>query len=353
MVISSPPPVSSAPAPSLRLDPGLRLRDILRTLPRDVFQKNSFKAWRTVVLSVLAVTGSYGLLAIAPWYLLPFAWLLTGTALTGFFVIGHDCGHRSFAQRKWVNNLVGHLAFLPLAYPFHAWRILHNHHHKHTNKLEIDNAWDPALAEDYLAAPKALQWGYAMLRGRFWWLGSIAHWATRHFDWTPFKGKQRQQVKFSALLALGAMAIGFPTLIATLGIWGFVKFWLLPWMVYHFWMSTFTLVHHTTPDIAFQPASEWHEAEAQLAGTVHCRYPAWVEILCHDINVHIPHHISTAIPSYNLRAAHRSLQENWGPHLIEREFSWAMMKEITDRCHIYHKDFGYQSFAALKADRAR
>lgn len=37
-----------------------------------------------------------------------------------------------------------------------------------------------------------------------------------------------------------------------------------------------------------------------------------IEILCHDINVHIPHHISSRIPSYNLRAAHKSLQENWG-----------------------------------------
>lgn len=37
-----------------------------------------------------------------------------------------------------------------------------------------------------------------------------------------------------------------------------------------------------------------------------------IEILCHDINVHIPHHISPRIPSYNLRAAHESIQENWG-----------------------------------------
>lgn len=37
-----------------------------------------------------------------------------------------------------------------------------------------------------------------------------------------------------------------------------------------------------------------------------------IEILCHDINVHIPHHVSSKIPSYNLRAAHKSLEENWG-----------------------------------------
>ena len=37
-----------------------------------------------------------------------------------------------------------------------------------------------------------------------------------------------------------------------------------------------------------------------------------VEILCHDISVHIPHHVSQKIPSYNLRLAHDSLIKNWG-----------------------------------------
>lgn len=35
-------------------------------------------------------------------------------------------------------------------------------------------------------------------------------------------------------------------------------------------------------------------------------------MLCHDISVHIPHHISQKIPSYNLRLAHESLVKNWG-----------------------------------------
>ena len=66
-------------------------------------------------------------------------------------------------------------------------------------------------------------------------------------------------------------------------------------------MSTFTLVHHTLPDIHFSEPEDWDEAQAQLFGTVHCEYPFGVEFLCHHINVHIPHHLSTAIPSYNLR----------------------------------------------------
>ena len=51
-----------------------------------------------------------------------------------FFVVGHDCGHRSFSKNKLVEDIVGTLAFAPLIYPFEPWRIKHNHHHAHTNK---------------------------------------------------------------------------------------------------------------------------------------------------------------------------------------------------------------------------
>jgi omega-6 fatty acid desaturase (delta-12 desaturase) len=87
----------------------LRLRDIIKTLPREVFIKNQRKAWTVVIINVSLVILGYIAIALSPWFLLPIAWIFTGTALTGFFVIGHDCGHRSFANSRWVNDLVGHL----------------------------------------------------------------------------------------------------------------------------------------------------------------------------------------------------------------------------------------------------
>lgn len=322
----------------------LRLKDILKTLPKDCFQKDMKKAWTAVFVNVLMVGLGYASIAIAPWFLLPIAWIFTGTALTGFFVISHDCGHRSFAKRRWVNDLVGHLFMLPLIYPFHSWRLLHDKHHNHTNKMDVDNAWQPFRPELYAGMPKFIQGAYQGMRGRLWWLASIIHWAIMHFDPSRVEAKDRNKVRLSAAVVIGFAAIAFPLLIATLGLGGFVKFWLLPWLVYHFWMSTFTLVHHTAPDIDFQEPDQWNAARAQLSGTVHCDYPMWVEQLCHHINVHVPHHLSTAIPSYNLRMAHESLRENWGPYLYESRFSWSLMKEITDQCHLYDPEDCYLSF---------
>jgi acyl-lipid omega-6 desaturase (Delta-12 desaturase) len=342
------PQVTAATAPDF--DPDLRLKTVVRAIPKEYFRKDMRKAWSSVALSVVMVTLSYVAIALAPWYLLPLAWAFAGTALTGFFVIGHDCGHRSFAKRKWLNDLVGHLVFLPLIYPFHGWRIMHNRHHAFTNKMDVDNAWQPWRPEAYANESTFMKGVYRYMRGRFWWLASLPHWALLHFDMSKFMPQERRAARFSALFVLVGAAVAFPTMIYTLGIWGFVKFWVIPWLGYHFWMSTFTIVHHTMPDIPFQEPDVWNPAKAQLAGTVHCDYPRWVEILCHDINVHVPHHISTAVPWYNLRKAHASLKQRWPEYIYETKFNWPLMKQITDKCHIYHPTEYYQSFKTF-ADR--
>ena len=149
---------------------------------------NDRKAWAAVALTVASVTASIYLISVSPWYLLPAAWAFAGTAWTGvstlltphyacnsllkslllahllampcmhaashdsswgpswgtlltgrvcrlqLFVVGHDCGHRSFSKNKLVEDIVGTLMFMPLIYPFEPWRIKHNHHHTHTNK---------------------------------------------------------------------------------------------------------------------------------------------------------------------------------------------------------------------------
>lgn len=342
-------PTSSPSAFNLKSD--LRLKDVIKTIPKACFQKDMRKAWLAVVVNVCMVALSMASIAFAPWFLLPIAWIFAGTALTGFFVIGHDCGHRSFAKRRWVNDLVGHLFMMPIIYPFHSWRIMHNKHHAHTNKMDVDNAWQPFRPERYAEMHPVFQTGYRLMRGMFWWLASTIHWAGIHFNLAYFEPKDRNKVKLSIFSVVAFAAIAFPLLFATVGVWGFIKFWFIPWLGFHFWMSTFTLVHHTAPQISFYEPEDWSEAYSQLTGTVHCEYPGWVEFLCHHINVHIPHHLSTAIPSYNLRMAHESLKQNWGPYLQECEFSWPLMRQIITRCHLYNPAGGYQSFREFEASR--
>ncbi|KAJ4913611.1 hypothetical protein Rs2_08232 [Raphanus sativus] len=310
------------------LPDNVTLKDIMDTLPKEVFEIDDVKAWKSVLISVTSYALGLFMIAKAPWYLLPLAWAWTGTAVTGFFVIGHDCAHKSFSKNKLVEDIVGTLAFLPLVYPYEPWRFKHDRHHAKTNMLVHDTAWQPALVV-------------------------LAHWVNWHFNLSKFRPSEVNRVKISLACVFAFMAVGWPLIIYKVGILGWVKFWLMPWLGYHFWMSTFTMVHHTAPHIPFKPADEWNAAQAQLNGTVHCDYPSWIEILCHDINVHIPHHISPRIPSYNLRAAHQSIQENWGKYTNLATWNWRLMKTIMTVCHVYDKEENYIPFDRLAPEESQ
>ena len=53
--------------------------------------------------------------------------------------------------------------------------------------------------------------------------------------------------------------------------------------------------------------------------------------------MHVPHHVSSKIPWYNLRKAHASLQKNWGDYMCEANFNMRMLRNIFTECHIYDK----------------
>jgi len=302
------------------------------------------KAWTNVAITVAACSLSIFLLKISPWYLLPFAWALAGTAFTGLFVIGHDCGHLSFSKSHFVNDLVGILTFLPLIYPFEAWRIQHNHHHNNTNLLDVDNAWQPFRYEWYSATTGLTRIIAKYIKGPLWFMASIGHWQIKHFHLDEFKPAQQPKVLFGIACVVAFGAVFFSAMLYYTGVWGLVKYWFIPWLGFHFWMSTFTMVHHTLPHIPFMDAKEWTDARARLGSTVHCTYPKWIEFLCHQINVHIPHHVCTGIPSYNLWKAHYALKTTWGPYMHECEFGFELIKDVTTKCHIYDSETCYKSF---------
>lgn len=101
-----------------------------------VLEIDNVRAWKSVLISVTSYALGLFMIAKVPWHRLLLAWAWTGTTVTGvklsstvsslsrlanycclsalFFVIGHDCAHKSFSQNKLVEDIVGTLGFLPL-----------------------------------------------------------------------------------------------------------------------------------------------------------------------------------------------------------------------------------------------
>eukprot|EP00884_Botryococcus_braunii_P003617 jgi/Botrbrau1/13256/Bobra.0074s0005.2 len=260
----------------LDLPDGITLAAVVNSIPKEDFQINPLRAWGAVLTTVCAVSLSIYLLYVSPPALLPFAWAFAGTAWTGMFVIGHDCGHRSFSQNKLVEDIVGTLMFMPLIYPFEPWRILHNHHHAHTNKLGEDTAWHPVMDAEMQSWSPVHKFLFQSFLGtplKLW--ASVGHQLFGHFQVDKFTKEQQQRVIVSLAAVAAFVVCVLGPLAYYTGVGGVIKYWLFPWLGYHFWMSTFTVVHHTAPHIPFKPKEEWNAAKAQLSGTVHCNYPFW------------------------------------------------------------------------------
>jgi hypothetical protein len=71
------------------------------------------------------------------------------------------------------------------------------------------------------------------------------------FDLKLHPKEARPWVWLSYALPLGFVGVVWPAMVAAGGVAGWVSWWLGPWVVFHGWMSTLSLVQHTGPHIAW------------------------------------------------------------------------------------------------------
>jgi len=296
-----------------------------------------FRVWACVLVSIY-------LTSISPWYLLPFAWFLQGTAMTGLFVVGHDCAHQSFSRNRLLNEIVGTICMSPLLFPYGAWEHTHNHHHTYANNLDKDFLWKPLTKEELQKMSPLKRTFLYYFYGPLFFQSSLIHHAYHYL--IPFSVK-KMEVRFKAARSI-FFCYAFMYYLYNYGaahLGGALAVVYLPgFLVFQFWLSTFTYFHHRHKDAAgWKQDKNWDKVYGGLYATVHVDFPAWIEFLTLDINWHLPHHASSLVPWYNLRPATYSLLKRYGDVLQTDVFSWKLWRETTTECHMFSED-GYAAF---------
>jgi len=314
------------------------LSDVMKVLPKDAMKIRLDLAFFTLFRVWVFMAISCYCVYISPWYLLPITWLFMGTAMTGLFVVGHECAHQAFSRSRILNEIVGTTCMMPLVFPYNGWELTHNHHHQTANNLEKDHLWRPLLRSEI----QKMSWlqrtiNYYMY-GPLFFESSIFHQAY-HFLLPFVTPRNRLSVIRSIIFSLIG---GYLTWSLACSYGSPFKLYFVPWLGFHFWLSTFTYFHHRHPRGAgWKENSDWTRLYGSLFATVHIDYPSWVEFLTLDINWHLPHHVSPLIPWYNLRKCTYALFTAYGDQLQRDEFSWNLWWETTTQCHVYDKDVGY------------
>lgn len=63
-------------------------------------------------------------------------------------------------------------------------------------------------------------------------------------------------------------------------------------------------------------------------------YPAWIDLLTHDISWHVPHHVCVGIPHYYLMEAHRVLKTTYPEIVREEKFSFEYIRRVLSTCQV-------------------
>ncbi|KAF2706369.1 hypothetical protein K504DRAFT_505316 [Pleomassaria siparia CBS 279.74] len=118
--------------------------DLKRAIPPCCFKPSYVKSLFFLFRDILVI-GAFG---AAAWFYIPeiqyaparyAVWIfygnMQGLASTGFWLLGHECGHGSFSPSKLLNNTLGWIVHSSLMISYFAWQSTHRLHHIYTNNL--------------------------------------------------------------------------------------------------------------------------------------------------------------------------------------------------------------------------
>lgn len=257
---------------------------VLSTIPKSCFQKNTAKSL-TYALGSLAATLGCGWAGTAiplQWAFAP-VWLLyalvSSTVAMGCWVVAHECGHGAFSDRKWLQTTVGYLFHSSLLVPYFSWQRSHAVHHMYTNHVTDGETHVPPVvgsagANAALATQSKLTgWRYGVVSAAghllFGWplyllqgssggpkYGTTSHFWPWHRSRTTLADGSRELFPTPTMKrSVFASDIGVVAVLGGLAAWAASAGWVSVALLYGFplvfvnaWLVLYTWLQHTGND---------------------------------------------------------------------------------------------------------
>ena len=243
-------------------------------------------------------------LNISYWITLALAVFAAGF-LVRIFIIFHDCGHGSFFKSKRANRLTEFVTGVLTFTPYRQWRYEHALHHATSGDLDrrgTGEIWTLTVQE-YLEASRWKRFSYRLARNPLVLFGvapSFVFLVQQRFPSRVAGKRERQGVYWTnaallAIVVLMSLTIGIKAylliqlpvmlLAASAGVWLFY-------------------VQHQFEDVQWERREDWDYTEAALRGSSFYKLPKVLQWFTGNIGFHHIHHLSPAIPNYNLERCH-------------------------------------------------
>ena len=267
-------------------------------------------------LAVLVLSSSMHVVAYA---------LAQGTALTGIWVVAHECGHHAFSEYARIDDAIGFVLHSALLVPYFSWQASHARHHAKIGHITQGETWvPPTRAEMHLVAPIARAIGnraygalyllgtllggwpaYLLLNatgGRARRDGSLApYWKPLGYDhFLPTSALFAPGLRLKVVASTAGCACTAYVVYATWPV--SLAYYVAPLLVTNAWLVFYTLMHHTSPGVPHHGDGAWSWLSGAM-GTVDRCYGVF-DYVHHNIgSTHVVHHLFSHIPHYHAREA--------------------------------------------------
>jgi fatty acid desaturase len=301
-------------------------------------------------------------------------WFVQGCAMTGWWVLAHECGHRGFAESSILCDVVGYILHSFLLVPYFSWQYSHGKHHAKTSHLSDGETHIASIQKDSARD----RWLHAVLGEDAFAIVQMVVMLT--IGWpvylcTGITGARRDPKKRK--LKAGTLRDHFrpsSALFPTSGAWDkrilasnvgllmtvcglcFVgvrtnqplKVFMLYFPAYlwvNCWLVLYTWLHHVSTQVPQLGDDEWTWIRGALC-TIDRPYPFLIDWMHHHIgSTHVAHHLFSNIPCYHAVEATVALKQYLSPKGLynydDRSILQAMWSTAHE-CHYVESENGVQ-----------
>ncbi|OJX38459.1 MAG: fatty acid desaturase [Chloroflexi bacterium 44-23] len=282
----------------------------LKAVIKPFAQANTRKAIWQLINSVVP----YLLLWAAMIWSIRFSyWLTLGLAffaaffMMRIFILFHDCGHNSlFPSIKW-NRIVGFVLGVMTFTPSEQWWRSHAIHHATSGNLDKRGTGDVITwtVDEYLSKPWIAKIGYRAFRNPLvmFLLGPI--WIFLIANRIPKLKLGKRETRFQWWHNL-ALLLVIVTMSLTIGLRNYILIQLpVIWLggLVGIWLF---FVQHQYEGVYWRRSDKWDYVASALQGASYYELPKILQWFSGNIGFHSIHHLSPAIPNYNLAKCYQS-----------------------------------------------
>ncbi|KAJ8600211.1 hypothetical protein CTAYLR_001917 [Chrysophaeum taylorii] len=297
-----------------------------------------------------------------------------GAALTGWWVLAHECGHGGFSQYTLLNDIVGWVLHSALFVPYFSWQYSHAKHHSKTNHLMDGETHNPNSKDDvvdagYVKIAEAIgETGFAgfqliahLLLGWPLYLILNASGARRLYNGKPitstldhfrpnsdlFPPAWGFRIFLSSIgIALAAAGIAAATF--KFGARAVAVYYWFPYLWTNCWLVLYTWLQHTSEHVPHFGDDEWTWVRGALC-TIDRPYAelgGFFDWMHHHIgSTHVCHHLFSNLPCYKAVEATKHLRAYLAPkglYNYDPRSTLDAMWSVAKNCHYVEDVKGVQ-----------